>query len=300
MGDSLHELNVRCGRPDVRFVAGLGDFAVAQLSNRFGVATVALHGAHVMSYVPQGAHPVIWMSEHSKFEPGQPIRGGVPVCWPWFGPDPLSRFGGHGFARLVSWRVAQTETAPGGETSIALELTDHMVPAEFEPYPFKLELTVTLGPALVIALKVWNTGDRTVEYSGALHTYFAVADAAKIQITGLEDCDYFDSVLGAAGVQRGAIVIDREIDRIYKGTSGICRILDPGFDRVIRVAKSGSTSTVVWNPWIAKSQRMSDFGDEEYHTMVCIEAANAPRADDCRTLPPGGRAELRQIISLEA
>jgi D-hexose-6-phosphate mutarotase len=270
------------------------------LRNRFGVAAVALHGAHVLSYVPNNARPVIWMSEHSKFEPGQPIRGGVPVCWPWFGTDPRGRFGGHGFARLAAWQVARTETAPGGETTVKLALTEAMVSPEFLPRPFRLSLLVTLGAELVLALKIHNTGDQALEYSGALHTYFQVSDASRIQITGLEECDYFDSVLGVEGIQRGAIVIDREIDRIYKGTSGICRIVDPGFDRVIRVAKSGSTSTVVWNPWIAKSQRMPDFGDEEYHTMVCIEAANAPKAGDGRTLSPGASAELRQVISLQA
>lgn len=298
MEERLRRLNEEFGRTGVRFQAGEGNFVEAVLNNRFGEAKVMLHGAHLTSYTPNGAKPVVWMSRHSMYAEGQPIRGGVPVCWPWFGPDPGGKFGGHGFARLLDWQVILTETEPDGGTVIKLELTDRMVPEPFAPQPFRLTLTATLGPELVLALKIRNTGGEVLNYSGALHTYFAVSDAAKIRVTGLEECEYFDSVLGCDGIQHGAVTIDREIDRIYRGTSGICRIEDPGFNRVIRIAKSGSTSTVVWNPWIAKSKRMPDFGDEEYHTMVCVEAANAPRGNDSRKLPPGGMAELRQIIAL--
>ena len=299
MEQLLQNLNDRFSNREINFVKGTGDLPEAVLRNRFGTASVTLHGAHVTGYTPTGARPVIWMSHFSKFAAGQPIRGGVPVCWPWFGPDPAGKFGGHGFARLLDWQVIKTETAPGGESSVKLELTDRMTPPEFAARPFRLSLTVTLGPELVIALKIRNTGSEVLEYSGALHTYFAVSDAAKIQVTGLEECEYFDKVLDTEGVQHGAIAIDREIDRVYRGTSGICAITDPGFNRVIKVAKSGSTSTVVWNPWIDKSRLMPDFGNEEYHTMVCVEAANAPAAGDNRKLAPGGMAELRQIIRVE-
>ena len=299
MEEKLRRLNEQFGRTGVRFEEGAGGFAEAVLNNRFGEAKVMLHGAHLTSYTPAGAKPVVWMSRHSMYAENEPIRGGVPVCWPWFGPDPDGKFGGHGFARLLEWQTVRTETTPDGGSLIQLELTDRMVPERFAPQPFQLTLTVTLGAELVLALRIRNTGSEMLKYSGALHTYFAVSEAAQIQVTGLEECEYFDSVLGCEGVQHGAVVIDREIDRVYRGTSGICRIVDPGFRRAIRVAKSGSTSTVVWNPWIAKSKRMPDFGDEEYHTMVCVEAANAPRAGDNRKLVPGGMAELRQIIALE-
>jgi D-hexose-6-phosphate mutarotase len=149
------------------------------------------------------------------------------------------------------------------------------------------------------ALKIFNTSDKVLNYSGALHSYFNVADSSVIQVEGLNDCAYADKVLNVEAVQSGNVVIDREIDRVYCGTSGIVRIIDPVFNRAIKVAKSGSTSTVVWNPWVEKSQRMADFGDEEYHTMVCVEAANAAAAGDDRSLIPGAMAELRQIISVE-
>ncbi|MBE6380147.1 MAG: D-hexose-6-phosphate mutarotase [Lentisphaerae bacterium] len=293
------QLQSRFGSDNFNFFSGSGDLPAVRISNEFGVAEVMLHGAHVISYQPAGAVPVLWMSGKSMFTEKDPIRGGIPVCWPWFGPDPAGKFGGHGFARLSQWQVVETMHSPAGKSSVVLELTDQDVDAVFAPQPFKLQLTVTLGTALVAALKIFNTGDRELAYSGALHSYFNVADASAIAVEGLDDCSYRDSVLQCDDVQAGPVVIDREIDRIYRNTSGIVRIVDPVFNRVIKVAKSGSTSTVVWNPWIEKSKRMPDFGDEEYHTMVCVEAANAPAAGDSRVLPPGGMAELRQMISIE-
>ena len=296
---SLEELQNRFGAENISFFAADGGLEAVKLVNSFGEAAVTLHGAHVISYQPKGAVPVIWMSEKSMFKADEPIRGGIPVCWPWFGPDPAGKFGGHGFARLSKWQLVETSQSPAGETNVVLALSDKEVDEKFAPKPFKLELSVTLGSALVVALKVFNTGSEDLEYSGALHTYFNVADASAIKVCGLEQCEYIDKVLNVESVQNDTLIIDREIDRVFCRTSGIVRVEDPVFNRVIRIAKSGSTSTVVWNPWIEKSKRMPDFGDEEYHTMVCVEAANVPAAGDARTLAPGAMAELRQMISVE-
>ena len=295
----IDALQSRFGSGNFNFYAAEGGLPAVKLVNSFGSAAVMLHGAHVIDYTPAGAVPVLWMSEKSMFADNEPIRGGIPVCWPWFGPDVTGKFGGHGFARVSNWRVTGAVQTPGGESTVVMELTDSDVDAKFAPQPFKLTLTVTLGESLVVALKISNTGTADLAYSGALHSYFNVADASAIKVEGLEDCEYCDKVINVDSVQKGAIQIDREIDRVYCRTSGIVRVADPVFDRVIRIAKAGSNSTVVWNPWIEKSKRMPDFGDEEYHTMVCVEAANAPAAGDDRILAPGAVAELRQIISVE-
>ena len=295
----IADLQARFGSENFNFYAADGSLPALKISNSFGSAELLLHGAHVMSYLPAGKAPVLWMSAKSMFKADEPVRGGIPVCWPWFGPDPNGKFGGHGYARVSSWRIISVMTSPAGESSVKLELTEKDVDAKFAPQPFKLTLTVTLGAALVVALQICNTGSSDLAYSGALHSYFNVADASAIKVEGLNDVEYSDKVLNVEGVQSGAVIIDREIDRVYRGTSGIVRIVDPVLDRVIRVAKAGSNSTVVWNPWIDKSKRMPDFGDEEYHTMVCVEAANAPAAADDRVLVPGAMAELRQIISVE-
>lgn len=296
--NSINELQNRFGSENVRFYDGPGCFTAVKLVNVFGEADLTLYGAHVMNYTPAGAVPVLWMSEKSMFAAGDPIRGGIPVCWPWFGPDVTGKFGGHGYARVSMWNMVAAGQTPAGETSVTLALCDKDVDAKFAPQPFKLELSVTLGASLTVALKIYNTGTENLAYSGALHSYFNVADSAAIKVVGLDECEYSDKVLNVEGVQSGAIVIDREIDRVYRRTSGIVNVEDPVFGRNIRIAKSGSTSTVVWNPWIEKSRKMPDFGDEEYHTMVCVEAANASAAGDDRVLVPGAMAELRQMISL--
>lgn len=296
--ENIADLQSRFGSENVNFFSAAGDLAAVKLANAFGEASLALYGAHVMSYTPAGAVPVLWMSEKSMFTMGEPIRGGIPVCWPWFGADPAGKFGGHGYARVSLWHMVSAAQTPAGETTVTLALSEKDVDEKFAPQPFKLELTVTLGAALTVALKIYNTGKNDLAYSGALHSYFNVADASAIKVLGLEDCEYSDKVINVEGQQSGAIIIDREIDRVYRRTSGIVNVEDPVFDRTIRIAKSGSTSTVVWNPWIEKSKRMPDFGDEEYHTMVCVEAANAAAAADDRVLVPGAMAELRQMISL--
>ena len=295
---TINELQNRFGSENVNFYAGPGGFTAVKLTNAFGEAALTLYGAHVMSYTPAGALPVLWMSEKSMFTAGEPIRGGIPVCWPWFGPDVTGKFGGHGYARVSLWQMVAAGQTPAGETAVTLALSDKDVDEKFAPQPFKLELTVTLGAELAVALKISNTGTEKLAYSGALHSYFNVADSAAIKVHGLEDCEYSDKVLNVEGKQAGAIIIDREIDRVYRNTTGVVKVEDPVFGRVIKVSKSGSTSTVVWNPWIEKSRKMPDFGDEEYHTMVCVEAANAPAAADDRVLAPGESAVLAQTFGI--
>ena len=296
--DTINELQKNFGSENVKFYAGPGGFTAVKLTNSFGEADLTLYGAHVMNYTPAGAVPVLWMSEKSMFTAGDPIRGGIPVCWPWFGPDVTGRFGGHGYARVSLWNMVAANQTAAGETSVTLALSDKDVDAKFAAQAFKLELTVTLGAALNVTLKISNTGSENLSYSGALHSYFNVADSAAIKVLGLEDCEYSDKVLNVEGVQNGAIIIDREIDRVYRNTTGEVKVEDPVLKRTICIAKSGSTSTVVWNPWIEKSIKMPDFGNEEYHTMVCVEAANASAAADDRVLAPGAVAELQQTISL--
>ena len=296
--DTINELQKNFGSENVKFYAGPGGFTAVKLTNSFGEADLTLYGAHFMNYTPAGAVPVLWMSEKSMFTAGDPIRGGIPVCWPWFGPDVTGKFGGHGYARVSLWSMVAASQTADGETSVTLALSDKDVDAKFAPQAFKLELTVTLGAALNVVLKINNTGSENLAYSGALHSYFNVADSAAIKVLGLENCEYSDKVVNVEGVQNGAIIIDREIDRVYRNTTGVVNVEDPVLKRTIRIAKSGSTSTVVWNPWIEKSIKMPDFGNEEYHTMVCVEAANASAAADDRVLTPGAVAELQQTISL--
>ena len=223
--NSINDLQSRFGSENVSFYAGPGGMTAVKLANASGEATLTLYGAHVMSYTPAGALPVLWMSEKSMFSDGDPIRGGIPVCWPWFGPDVTGKFGGHGYARVSLWKMVSAEQTPDGETRVTLALTDADVDAKFAPQPFKLEFTVTLGASLTVALKVSNTGSKALAYSGALHSYFNVADSAAIKVNGLEDCEYADKVLNVVApmdlriervVKRDNVTVEQVLDRMSK------------------------------------------------------------------------------------
>ena len=261
-------------------------FPAARLSGEFGGALVSLYGGHVVEYTLPDSEPVLWMSGKSLFAAGSPLRGGVPVCFPWFGPAPEGKSGSHGFVRTAMWDVAAAGMAPAGGVFVTLN---------FRSEPFELFYTVTLGRMLTLSLEIENHSAEEFRFGGALHTYFNVSDAERIAVEGLDGLSYLDKVIGGGGIQRGTLVIDREIDRIFDGCGSV-RIVDPGFRREILIDKSGSDSTVVWNPWIDKSKRMADFGDDEYHTMVCVEAARVPAAGDEGIVPPGASVELRQVI----
>lgn len=293
---------------DEKFLAGYGvsidrtslPFPVLEVKNSAGSAKISLYGGHVLSYAPAGERPVLWMSSKSNFEPGKAIRGGVPVCWPWFGPATRPGLPAHGFARISMWELLTVRKLAGDATQIVMMLDDSKCDPALCTQKFRLELAITVGRVLELELRAINTGKATEEYQAALHTYFAVGEAEKISLHGLDNLHYFDKApdaVSAENVQYGDLEIDREIDRVFCPAPGGVTIADPEFRRTIRVEKCGSRSTVVWNPWIAKSRAMADFGDNEFHRMVCVECANI--FDDVRTVAPGEMTVMTQKISVE-
>jgi D-hexose-6-phosphate mutarotase len=279
------------------FKEGPGGFATVCVNNKYASAEISLHGAHVMSYIPKSEKPVLWMSGSSYFQPDKPIRGGIPLCWPWFGGHPSDKSKpSHGFARIADWHVAETDAKPNG-TLVILRLTEKDIPANFREFPFEIRLELLVGRDLQVALAVVNTGKEKMSFSAALHSYLNVSDIASVTVEGLDNCKYLDLLDHTFKVQKGIIAFDAETDRVYLNTQATCIIDDPGFSRRIKIAKSGSNSTVVWNPWIEKSKRMPDFGDEDYHAMLCIETANAE--NDARVIAPAEKHILKAIIGLE-
>lgn len=294
----LADLNSRFGMDgNLIFEPGPGGLTVARINNVLADARVALHGGHVMGYQPCGGDPVLWVSRCSHFQGGEPIRGGIPVCWPWFGGHPTDPGQpSHGFARLLNWEVHDTETLPSGATRLCLTLADAGPFRSVWPYAFELRSEITIGAELRLRLVARNRGDRPFAVTAALHSYFAVSAATDIVVRGLEGCTYLDTVGDVtSGTQEGPIVVAEETDRIYLDTETDCLIEDPGLGRAILVAKQGSRSTVVWNPWVAKSARMPDFGDDEYKTMICVETTNADK--DIRTIEPGEEHALETVIN---
>jgi D-hexose-6-phosphate mutarotase len=297
---NLRELNDSFGLGGIlEFAEGPGGLPVATIRNRAAEATVCLHGAHVMHFQPAGCAPVLWMSAASDFAPDKPIRGGIPVCWPWFGghptdPDKPS----HGLARISRWSVADTAAPTADETRLVLRLTDTQETRKLWPHAFELTLTITVGRTLRLDLETKNAGSEPVTITQALHTYFSVSRVTDIAISGFDGCPTLDTVGGAnaSGTQRGDITVSAETDLVIQNCPGDAAINDPGLRRRITITKSGSNSAVVWNPWIAKAKRMPDFGDDEYPGMVCVETTNA--RDDRRTIASGGSHCLTAIIAV--
>jgi D-hexose-6-phosphate mutarotase len=282
----------------ITFAASAAGLPIAQIHNSYAAASVAVQGGHMISFQPHGQQPVLWVSSLSPFAPGKTIRGGIPVCWPWFGShptDPSLPF--HGFVRAAMWQVRGTSVGPADATEIRLGLTENEDSLALWPHAFDLEIVVTVGAQLRVELIARNPGDQPFVSGGALHTYYTVGDARRIAIHGLDGCDYLDKVDGfKRKPQHGPVMIEGETDRVYLDTAATCVIDDPALDRQIGIAKAGSRTTVVWNPWAEKAKQIADFGDQEYLSMVCVETANADT--DVATVAPGGEHRLSAVIGL--
>ena len=241
-----------------------------------GEAHVFLHGAHVSHFQPKGERPVLWLSGASRFEHDRPIRGGVPVCFPWFGPKaeaPEAPM--HGSARILAWAVVRVTREPDGRLEAALELTPEAAARGGFATELGLTLTVSVGRSLRLALAVRNDG-APARFEEALHSYFAVSDVRDVRVLGLEGTGYLDKTEGMArrpGAP-GPAAISAETDRVYLDTTATVTIEDPGWGRRVVISKTGSATTVLWNPWSAKARAMPDFGDDEWPGMLCVETAN--------------------------
>ncbi len=296
---TLNSLNQRFAIANhLNFVEKEG-FVMAEINNAHATASIALQGAHVATFQPKGEEPVIWLSPKAKFASGKSIRGGVPICWPWFGPHKTdSKLPGHGYARTVPWEVQETKALPDGSTFLRFALVESDATRAQWPHPSTVQLEVTVGKALRVELITANTGKAAFELGEALHTYFQISDVANMTIRGLENCEYLDKVQDFARfTQKDGIVIESEVDRVYVNTAADCVIEDRGLKRAIRIAKQGSKSTVVWNPWTEKAEKMGDFGPKLHRDMVCVESGNA--LENVITLAPGETHRLVAVYSVE-
>lgn len=268
--DMLGDLKTEFSIPGLRFELGNGNLVRAVIDTAIANGELYLQGAHVTAWSPVGHRSVLWLSGLSNFEAGKPIRGGVPICFPWFGPNSKDTTQpAHGFARTADWQVVGALSSVDGAIVLHLRTTIGS---------FLLDYHVEFGRELKLTLRTQLSADAMMPgtFEDALHTYFAVSDVRSIAIGGLEEASYIDKVdHGLVKPASGdTIAFAGETDRVYLKTQTACNLNDPGFGRVIRVSKTGSDSTVVWNPWIDKSKRMADFGDDEWPGMVCIETAN--------------------------
>lgn len=252
-----------------------------------------LHGAHVTQFHPTGAAPLLFLSERSEMREDKPIRGGVPICFPWFGPHPSdTTAAAHGLVRTRRWQLQATSIEADGVVRVEMGL-DLGLAAEH----WRLTYTIVWGTALELNLAIENLADESRECEVALHTYLSLANVHAASVSGLEQQSHLDKLTGVTRPASGqAIRFTQETDRIYHGRVPEVLVDDPGQHRQIRLLPRNSQSTVVWNPWIAKSQRMSDFGDDEYLRMCCVETANV--GSDRMRIPPHTSASIGCTYSI--
>lgn len=274
----LQELNQQFGiKGSLVFVAGPGGLPLAEMHNDLGEASIALQGAHVLGFRARGQKPLIWMSDEASYAPGKSLRGGVPVCWPWFGPHATdSSLPGHGPARTVDWKPVASGTLENGATGISFELVETEKTRQQCAHPLRVQLHVTVGCSIKLEMETTNLGDTPFTLGEALHTYFLVGDVRKVSVEGLHNCEYIDKMDGGNCLRQfGSLGICEETDRIYLGTGNLAEIIDPSMGRKIVIKSSGSASMVVWNPWEKTAAKMGDLGPSGYLKMLCVETTNA-------------------------
>ncbi|MGO8678618.1 MAG: D-hexose-6-phosphate mutarotase [Limisphaerales bacterium] len=273
----------------VAFLDGQNELPMIEITTAWSTAEIYLPGAHVTQFKKRDEPPLLFMSQCSRFTEGQPIRGGIPVIFPWFGPrEGLPQ---HGFARLKSWDLKELAPAADGSVSLRFRLPD--CPEASTLPPFTADYVVSVKDTLTLQLIITNgSADEVLSFEDCLHTYFEVGDCTAISIHGLKGVSYLDRLENYARKVETAdfIRIGSEVDRTFLDASGPVEIADPVLGRRICVEKEGSASTVVWNPWIAKSQQMPDFGNDEYKNMVCVESGNVA-ANEIK-LAPGQSSTL--------
>ena len=297
--DSLNERFAVAGV--LEFESGPGGLIRAAIAGRAAEGHVYLHGAHVTHHRPAGQRPLLFLSERSQFTSGKAIRGGVPVIFPWFGaraghpeaPD-------HGVLRTSEWAVDSVEHASDGSVAVTLAFEDNDGTRRTWPHAFRVRHRVVFGAQLEMTLEVENRSGQPFHFEEALHTYVLVGDVAQVSIDGLGGSAYIDKTdeMKQKTLAAGPLRLNGTTDRVFLDTRSACTVTDPVLARRIVVEKTGSATTVVWNPWREKASAMADLGNEEWRSMLCVEAANA--ADNAVHLAGGERHAMRVVIRVEA
>lgn len=297
----IEQLNIDHRIDDqIKVVEGPAGFPFIKVSNDSASAVISVYGGQVLSFQPANEqHNLMFLSQLAYYAPGKSIKGGSPVCWPWFGPDPEGKGRpAHGFVRTRFWEVMHTEAISSEESKVTLGLADSAETRDIWPNAFMLQLEITVGKSLRLELITRNAGGQPFSITQALHTYFKVGHISRIAVLGLENTEYIDKTdKGACKLQTGPITINREVDRIYRNGSSELVIDDAALDRRICIASRGSHTAVVWNPWEKISAEMGDLEDDDYQRFVCVETTNADT--DVAQVLPDGEARLTATYRIE-
>ncbi len=293
----LDELNTIYGIDNQLSFSEEKRMILANIESKYASAKISLYGAQVLSFKPRGEHDLLFLSPNAFYQNGKAIRGGIPICWPWFGSHANNKnLPSHGFARISNWEVTQS-SSNNGEVQIQLRLKSSEATKALWPYKFETLINLSIGKSLEISLTTINKDDKAFSISSALHSYLNISDCEKVQVEGLENTQFRDDVLHVTSLQNESLLsIKGEVDRQYFDTSKTCTIHDPQYKRKLSIAKSGSQVTVVWNPGGKLAAKMSDLGDKEYQNMLCVEAAN--NMNDTITIQPNASHLLSTQISI--
>lgn len=278
----------------LEFIAGKGGLPMIRVNSAKAKALISIHAGQVLSFKPANEpEDVMFLSEKAYYQDGKAIKGGAPICWPWFGADPEGKGRpGHGFVRNRPWNVMATEAMSNGDIKVTLGLVDTPDTRAIWPQSFSLLQEIIIGDTLNLSLITRNTGKEKFAITQAFHTYFKVGDIARAKVLGLTGCDYLDKAGGGSAQkhQTGDVTIGAEVDRIYLNVGNTLTIDDAALNRRIQITSQGSKTAVVWNPWEKISKDMADLEDDDYKRLLCVETTNA--ADDVREVAAGGECRL--------
>ena len=287
--------------PEVSTLQLADGYPALAIETEFCTATLALHGAHLIHWQPAHTeHPVLYTSPTAIFKEGKAIRGGIPVCWPWFNAHPTEpdKQPSHGVARNRFWKLESCRVE-NGVAEISLVLPPDTDIASHVPFPYELKATFSLGKICTVAIETTNRSSQNQAVGGALHTYLALSNVNEISIGGLQNTAYLDTTLQPEETKlqsEEALKIEDAIDRIYYGTEIPLTLRDPAWNRDLVVRKENSLSTVVWNPWKEGAVALKDLPDEAFGSFACIEAANARH--DTRILAPSTSHRLATTLEI--
>lgn len=292
----IDDMNRRFGIAGaVQVVSGNGGLPVIRVTTHEASAEIYLHGAQVTAWRPAGADEVIFLSERSHWEDGRAIRGGIPICFPWFrAKADDAKAPAHGFVRAGEWRL-DSITAEDGTVNVVCSTESDESTRRWWPHEFRTVYRVTIGDTLGLELTVKNTGAEPFRFEEALHTYFNVGDAQTVRVRGLDGVKYLDNTDGnREKTQQGDVAFAAPTDNAYMNTDAALELIDPVLKRAIRTEEAGSATTVVWNPWRQGAASLSDLGDDEWQRMACVETSNILAC--AVELAPGKEHTLRATI----
>jgi glucose-6-phosphate 1-epimerase len=272
----IQALQSMFNQPGINIVSGPADMPIIDIDTALATAKISVYGGHMLAYKPkQAEHDLFYLSDEAIYKQGKAIRGGVPLCWPWFGDDP-AKIGrqAHGFARNVFW-ILDTCSVENDIATIVMSLKSSAKTRMWWPGDFHLKITITVGDTLNIKLSTENSGELASAISCAMHSYFRIGDISQVQVEGLDGIEYLDKTKSFEHfVQNGDITVGEETDRVYLHTPHTVKVIDKALNRVIEIDQHGAENMVVWNPW-DKAQALSDMPDSDYQHFICVETANA-------------------------